>query len=156
MNFARLLRAAGSARTVSDLDAILQAWTKRDREQERYNRARAHGVELGLYEWYSLNHDWRLAAALEDADGMVEGVRRWVWCRLHKLECFHLKPKSARPFCGARTRAGAPCKARAHLREDGSLSARCKLHGGASTGPRSKQGRAAIAASNRARAQAQS
>ncbi len=76
MSFARLLRAAGSARTVSDLDAILQAWAERDREQDRYNRARAHGVELGLYEWYSLSHPWTMAAALEDAHGLIEGKRR--------------------------------------------------------------------------------
>jgi hypothetical protein len=152
MSFARLLRAA--TRDPRNLDGILQAWAERDREQDRYNRARAHGVELGLYEWFSLNHDWRLLDRLKDADGLVEGKRPWVWSRLHKLECFHRKPKSARPLCGARTRSGAPCKARAYLREDGSLSARCKLHGGASTGPRSKKGRAAIAASNRRRAQA--
>jgi len=157
MNVGRLLRAAGSARTVSDLDAILQAWAERDREQDRYNRARAHGVALGLYEWFSLNHPHQAIdemRTLQEDEYRVEGMQPWAWLRLHKLECFHHKPKSARPLCGARTRSGAPCKARAHLREDGSLSARCKLHGGASTGPKSQKGRAAIAASNRARAQA--
>lgn len=40
--------------------------------------------------------------------------------------------------CGARTRAGTPCK-----RTDLMRSGRCKLHGGLSTGPRSKAGKAA-------------
>lgn len=35
--------------------------------------------------------------------------------------------------CGARTRAGTPCK-----RRDLYASGRCKLHGGLSTGPRRK------------------
>lgn len=37
--------------------------------------------------------------------------------------------------CGARTRAGSPCK-----RSDIHLNGRCKLHGGLSTGPRSAEG----------------
>lgn len=39
--------------------------------------------------------------------------------------------------CGARTRAGTPCKMRSLFR-----SGRCKLHGGMSTGPRSEEGKA--------------
>eukprot|EP01037_Dinobryon_pediforme_P015942 gene15942-16108_t len=39
--------------------------------------------------------------------------------------------------CGARTRAGTPCK-----RIDLYRSGRCKLHGGLSTGPRSAEGKA--------------
>ncbi|UGV31688.1 hypothetical protein LO767_04095 [Halopseudomonas aestusnigri] len=35
--------------------------------------------------------------------------------------------------CGAKTRAGTPCK-----RRDLYLSGRCRLHGGLSTGPKSK------------------
>jgi hypothetical protein len=37
-------------------------------------------------------------------------------------------------------------------REDGSLAGRCRMHGGLSTGPKTKQGRAARAQSNRRRA----
>jgi hypothetical protein len=37
--------------------------------------------------------------------------------------------------CGARTRAGTPCK-----RTDLHLNGRCKLHGGLSTGPRTTEG----------------
>ncbi|HVC60275.1 MAG TPA: HGGxSTG domain-containing protein [Acetobacteraceae bacterium] len=45
------------------------------------------------------------------------------------------------PRCGARTRAGCPCRAPA-IR--GKL--RCRMHGGRSTGPRTTEGRARIAA----------
>lgn len=40
-------------------------------------------------------------------------------------------------YCGARTRKGTPC-----LRKDIYRNGRCKLHGGWSTGPKSKKGRA--------------
>jgi len=39
--------------------------------------------------------------------------------------------------CGARTRAGTPCK-----RRDLYRNGRCKLHGGLSTGPRTTEGKA--------------
>ncbi len=152
MNVGRLLRAAGSARTVSDLDAILQAWAERDREQDRYNRARAHGVALGLYEWFSLNHPHQAIdemRTLQEDEYRVEGMQPWAWLRLHKLECFHHKPKSARPLCGARTRAGGECQARTVA-----ARRRCRMHGGTSTGPRSEAGREAIRESNRRRAAA--
>jgi hypothetical protein len=42
--------------------------------------------------------------------------------------------------CGARTRAGTPCK-----RTDLHTNGRCKLHGGMSTGPRTKAGKARAA-----------
>jgi hypothetical protein len=45
------------------------------------------------------------------------------------------------PRCGARTRAGCPCRAPA-IR--GKL--RCRMHGGRSTGPRTPEGRARVAA----------
>lgn len=40
--------------------------------------------------------------------------------------------------CGAHTRAGTPCK-----RKDLYANGRCKLHGGLSTGPKTKKGKAA-------------
>ncbi len=58
-------------------------------------------------------------------------------------------PKGERPACGARTRKGAPCRAKAVEGRD-----RCRLHGGCSTGPTSEAGRRAIAESNRRRAEA--
>ncbi len=50
---------------------------------------------------------------------------------------------SSVPRCGAKTRAGSACKAPA-IR----ARARCRLHGGLSTGPKSTEGRARIAAAN--------
>ncbi len=50
-------------------------------------------------------------------------------------------------LCGASTRNGKPC-----CRKKLSGRARCRNHGGLSTGPKSAAGRAAIAESNRRRA----
>ena len=44
------------------------------------------------------------------------------------------------PRCGARTRAGCPCRGPAMK------NGRCRMHGGASTGPKTAEGRARIAA----------
>jgi len=57
------------------------------------------------------------------------------------------KPRGDRPRCGAKTRRGEPCR---RLPVPG--RARCRNHGGHSTGPKTAAGRAAIAASNRRRA----
>jgi hypothetical protein len=57
------------------------------------------------------------------------------------------RPKRLQPRCGAKTRAGTPCKMRA---VEGKK--RCRLHGGLSTGPKTAAGRARIAESNRRRA----
>jgi len=48
--------------------------------------------------------------------------------------------------CGARTRAGHPCKSRVIY-----ASGRCKNHGGKSTGPRTAEGKARIAEAQRKR-----
>lgn len=48
--------------------------------------------------------------------------------------------------CGARTRKGTPCRAKALPGKT-----RCKFHGGASTGPRTAEGRARIAEAQRKR-----
>jgi hypothetical protein len=45
------------------------------------------------------------------------------------------------PRCGAKTRAGAPCRAAAMP------NGRCRMHGGPSTGPRTEEGKARIRAS---------
>lgn len=58
-------------------------------------------------------------------------------------KAFHPLPDELRGLsCGARTRAGTPCKMTA-LYQCG----RCKLHGGLSTGPRTEAGKS-IAARN--------
>lgn len=55
-------------------------------------------------------------------------------------------PRRAWATCGAKTRAGLPCRSR-QLYGNG----RCLNHGGASTGPRTDEGKARIAAANRKR-----
>ena len=52
----------------------------------------------------------------------------------------------ARMTCGAKTRAGHPCR---HLSEPGKR--RCKWHGGKSTGPKTPEGKARIAEAQRRR-----
>ena len=47
-------------------------------------------------------------------------------------------------LCGARTRAGTPCRRTALL-----PAGRCRLHGGRSTGPRTVEGKARSAANGR-------
>lgn len=56
-------------------------------------------------------------------------------------------PKAERPKCKARCRDGHACRA---IVAPGRR--RCRVHGGASTGPRTAEGKAAIAESNRRRA----
>jgi len=46
---------------------------------------------------------------------------------------------SKSPRCGAKTRSGAPCRAPAMKSKFGGYS-RCRMHGGASTGPRTPEG----------------
>jgi hypothetical protein len=52
-------------------------------------------------------------------------------------------------FCGARTRRGTPCQCKAIETKRGAW--RCRLHGGFSTGPKTAEGRARIAAAVRQR-----
>src|SRR5215472_11428898 len=61
-----------------------------------------------------------------------------------------------RPRCGAKTRGGTRCRAPAvwDRDKDQARNGRCKLHGGLSTGPRTKSGREAIRESNRRRRRA--
>jgi hypothetical protein len=59
-------------------------------------------------------------------------------------------PRQERPRCGARTRAGGTCRAQALLAKSGKPG-RCRMHGGLSTGPKTKNGKER----NRRRAKAQ-
>lgn len=77
----------------------------------------------------------------------VTRARHGVW---GEMVCQRRTPSRSFAQCGAKTRPGAPCKSR-QLYPNG----RCKNHGGASTGPRTAEGRARIAASNRARQSSQ-
>ncbi|WP_434984018.1 HGGxSTG domain-containing protein [Vreelandella zhaodongensis] len=55
------------------------------------------------------------------------------WCRANERGERPPFPPECRDLrCGAKTRAGTPCK-----RRDLYASGRCKLHGGLSTGPKS-------------------
>lgn len=67
------------------------------------------------------------------------------------FERIPITPKGERRICGAKTRTGAPCVAHVCIRADGTEAKRCRLHGGLSTGPKTKEGRAAIGEANRAR-----
>lgn len=56
-------------------------------------------------------------------------------------------PKRERPRCGARCRDDHPCQARVALNpHTGKLSTRCRMHGGWSSGPRTPEGLAKVAA----------
>lgn len=66
---------------------------------------------------------------------MNDADRRTLW----RHWCNHggdFPPECRAMTCGARTRAGTPCK-----RQDLYRSGRCKLHGGLSTGPRTAKGK---------------
>lgn len=51
-----------------------------------------------------------------------------------------LPPKFHDLRCGAKTRAGTPCKIKSIY-----SNSRCKLHGGLSTGPKSQEGKTKVA-----------
>ena len=82
--------------------------------------------------------------------GLLANVpRRFAVCccargeNILREEGIDLKPRKK---CGAHARStGAPCKAKALP------NGRCKLHGGLSTGPKTKQGRLAVGAATKAR-----
>lgn len=60
--------------------------------------------------------------------------------------CSKVPSKVWRPFCGARCRSkgGAPCVARVHVKPNGKLAKRCRMHGGLSTGAKTAEGRARL------------
>ena len=85
-----------------------------------------------------------LREAIEDAHAVagsvstVRGRSRLVYAPDPVLPELPTFPDVLRGLaCGARTRAGPPCK-----RTDLGRSGRCKFHGGWSTGPRTKTGKA--------------
>lgn len=57
-------------------------------------------------------------------------------------------PRTERPRCRAKTRKGSPCQAQALLDRNGQPG-RCKLHGGLSTGPKTRAGKAATREASR-------
>ena len=81
-------------------------------------------------------------------DGSIKvEYRRWKMTKREKA--IFAIPPAAKARCGAKTRRGTLCK---HSPIPGRT--RCKYHGGLSTGPKTPEGRARIAESNRRRARA--
>ena len=77
---------------------------------------------------------------------MTDDERRALWKKWCASDVRHPLPEACRGLtCGAKTRAGTPCK-----RRDLYSSGRCKLHGGLSTGPRSAEGKARSALNGKA------
>ena len=105
-----------------------------------------------------LDHIKRLLATIDGAPALTErAMRRRAWRDERLNEMLDYKPRtprSKRPRCGATTRKGTPCQARAvwDLDRDRPVNGRCRCHGGLSTGPRTDAGRTAIQESNRRRA----
>lgn len=92
-------------------------------------------------------------------DSQYQRLKAWAeregrpyWAKGTYRDCWFIfvgEPRKCRqPLCGARTRAGTPCKAKTVPGKG-----KCRLHGGCSTGPTTAEGRAKIAESNRRRAQ---
>ena len=89
-------------------------------------------VELAIAEAFGTGYTpWRLLAVL----GNLENVT----------------PKRLRPRCGAKTRSGRPCQARAvwDKQHNRPRNGRCRMHGGLSTGPRTPEGHARCAEGRR-------
>lgn len=65
--------------------------------------------------------------------------------------------RNERGICSAKTRKGTPCQAPPiwDKEEDKPRNGRCKLHGGLSTGPKTKSGKNAIRLSNHRRKKTQ-
>lgn len=70
--------------------------------------------------------------------------KKLIACGMEEYETYvHMPiyPKELHDLrCGAKTRAGTPCKMKSIY-----SNSRCKLHGGLSTGPRSLEGKAKVA-----------
>jgi len=82
-------------------------------------------------------------------------VDQWVDARLAdkqargdaNREATQVTPKSQRPACGAKTRAGGRCKAKPvwDRENDRPRNGKCRLHGGLSTGPKTEAGKRRVA-----------
>ena len=99
-------------------------------------RASARGGVLGL------SDAW--CAILRAEDARLDERMAAELARIARREAHHVARRRVR--CGARTRKGTACRA---LSEPGKR--RCRFHGGRSTGPRTADGKARIAAAQRQR-----
>ena len=130
---------------------------------ERHGRlVAAHDVRRRIQASPSLQHIQQLAEQVLMQDAVANFHRRAAerkqqrqhllqeWSRLHDervQQCELRRARNHGPRCGARTRAGAPCKRKPVLGRT-----RCPSHGGLSTGARTQEGRArALAALERGR-----
>ena len=131
-------------RSLASFDRMLLQFMARDREQQQEEQRRAHLCALGIYSWYSV-----YAPIVWVGNHIIDPLTpRQLQ---HMKERFHRKPKSERATCGAKCRSGEPCRSRVVVRSDGTSGKRCRMHGGLSTGLKSRAGRMAIARSNRRR-----
>ena len=115
----------------------LQQW--RDEWQSRWTNRRK---DLNKFETFCTQTDlkvpdWLLKKHLpsqphsQALNNSIKDLERW------------RDMKRNRPKCGAKRKYdGSPCQAPCFKREDGTVAKRCKLHGGASTGPKSAEGKA--------------
>lgn len=100
-------------------------------------------------------NDPQLLAAFRILDKLERGTPANPKRERAKAKADVRRPKRAdRPRCGATCRDGHPCRAPAVWLpgEPAPRNGRCRLHGGLSTGPKTAEGKAAIAESNRRRA----
>lgn len=104
----------------------------------RLNRKVARGNwPENAYDSLTIFRSWILEFSSKprsDLASAVNGVGRQLRPRVPK--------KSERERCGAFARStGKPCQAPVYKQENGSLSSRCRLHGGLSTGPKTPEGK---------------
>ena len=90
-----------------------------------------------------------ISSLLEQLRGMSDDERARLMEQATLLPAPAAPARLCRPACGARCRDGHACVAPVVAGKR-----RCVIHGGRSTGPRTEAGRAAIAESNRRRADA--
>ena len=77
------------------------------------------------------------AQAATESSPRKEYRPRTEWAKKFQLLAAYPHPPRYRTFtCGARTRAGTPCKVKSVYQ-----NGRCQFHGGLSTGPKTEQGR---------------
>lgn len=110
--------------------------TRRERDRARYRAKRDAAICAPLYK--------ALAEAKARGERIDEDTRLKVWLiRLMTAPPPRkaVLPKGQRPRCGAKCRDGHPCRAPLFKRPDGSMGLRCRMHGGASTGPRTEEGK---------------
>lgn len=130
-------------------EKLLELAQPNRRRIDKINSLVARGVSWWVaIERTGLLRDLEAAAArLESA--ILRGRVREAYAVAHAARA---PRRSLRPRCRAQRRDGCPCEAPVVWSKGAERpAARCRLHGGASTGPRSAEGRARLADGLRAR-----